>query len=59
MFVNNGGDLSVTFAEVNNSDNPVRQFVVESKGAQKKEIGNPDAGFRGFRAIFYEGRLAK
>jgi len=58
MFVNNGSNVSITFAEVNNSDNPFRQFVVETRGAQKREWGDPDAGFRGFRMVVYEGRLA-
>ncbi len=58
MFLNNASDMSVSFAEVNNSDRPFTQFVAESRGAQKKGWGNPDKGFKGFRPIIYEGRLA-
>ena len=58
MFVNDGSDLSVTFAEVNNSDDPFLQFVAEVGGDRKKDWGDPNAGFKGFRPVFYEGRLA-
>ena len=57
MFVNDGSDLSVTFSEVNNSDDPFLQFVAETRGMQKKEWGDPNKGFKGFRPVFYEGRL--
>jgi len=58
MFINDNSNVSVTFAEVNNSDHPFLQFVTEAKGAQTKVWGDPNAGFKGFRAVFYEGRLA-
>lgn len=58
MFINDRSNVSVTFAEVNNSDDPFRQFVVERGAASGQTWGNPDASFRGFRPVFYEGRNA-
>ncbi len=57
MFVNSDSNVSLTFAEVNNSDDPFLQFVIENRGAQTKEWGNPDANFKGFRPVIYESRL--
>ena len=57
MFINKNSDVSLTFAEVNNSDDPYRQLVVAERGAEKQSWDTPDAGFKGFRPVFYEGRL--
>lgn len=59
MFINRNSNVSLTFAEVNNSDDPYLQLVVAEKGGEKKSWDTPDAGFKGFRPVFYEGRLAK
>ena len=57
MFTNLNSDMSVYFAEVNNSDQPYTQLVVAQKGDQKAAWDTPDKSFRGFRPVFYEGRL--
>ncbi|NJL70282.1 MAG: DUF4457 domain-containing protein [Candidatus Competibacteraceae bacterium] len=56
MVVNEGGDISFTIAEVNNSDDPFTQFVVENLGGKKQEWGDPNKNFKGFRVISYESR---
>ena len=58
MFTNIGSDMSVYFAEVNNSDQPYLQLVAAQKGDQKAAWDVPDKNFRGFRPVFYEGRLS-
>ena len=57
MFVNQNSAMSVYFAEQNNSDDPYRQLVVAQKGDQTASWDTPDAGFKGLRVVFYEGRL--
>ena len=59
MFTNINSSMSVYFAEQNNSDQPYTQLVVAQKGDQKAAWDTPDKGFKGFRPVFYEGRLAK
>jgi hypothetical protein len=59
MFQNSNSDMSVFFSEVNHSDDPFVKFVVENKGAETKEFGDANKGFKGWRPIIYEGRLAK
>ena len=56
MFVNDSSQMTVVFSEVNHSLDPFARFVVETKGDQTKEFGNPDKKFRGWRGVFYEGR---
>jgi hypothetical protein len=59
MFLNNNSDMSVFFSEVNHSEDPFVKFVVENKGTQTKEFGDANKGFRGWRPIIYEGRVAR
>lgn len=59
MFLNSNSDMSVFFSEVNHSEDPFVKFVVENKGTQTKEFGDANKGFKGWRPIIYEGRVAK
>ena len=59
MFLNSNSDVSVFFSEVNHSEDPFVKFVVENKGTQTKEFGDSNKGFKGWRPIIYEGRVAK
>ena len=59
MFTNEGADVSLFFSEVNNWIHPYTTFVVAKKGEKTEEWGDPNTGFRGWRPVFYEGRLAK
>ena len=59
MFVNRDSAMSVYFAEQNNSDQPYLQLVAEAKGDRKQSWDAPDKDFKGFRPIFYEGRLSQ
>lgn len=59
MFVNDNSDMSVFFSEVNHSEDPFVKFVIEKKGTETKEFGDPNKGFKGWRPVVYEGRAAK
>lgn len=59
MFLNHNSDMSVFFSEVNHSDDPFVKFVVENRGRETREFGDGNKGFKGWRPIIYEGRVAK
>ncbi len=59
MFLNDNSDISVFFSEVNHSEDPFVKFVIEKKGSETKEFGDPNKGFKGWRPVVYEGRAAK
>lgn len=56
MFVNDHSHMSVVFSEINHSNDPFARFVVEKRGDETKEWGDPNKHFRGWRAVCYEGR---
>ena len=58
MFTNENSNVSLFYSEVNNWIHPFTTFVVATKGEQTEQWGDPNTGFRGWRAIVYEGRLA-
>jgi len=59
MFLNHNSDMSVFFSEVNHSEDPFVKFVVENRGGETREFGDGNKGFKGWRPIIYEGRVAK
>ncbi len=59
MFVNDNSDMSIVFSEVNHSNDPFIKFVIEKKGSESKEYGDPNKGFKGWRPLRYEGRVAR
>ncbi len=59
MFLNSNSDMSVFFSEVNHSEDPFVKFVIENKGTETKEFGDANKGFKGWRPIIYEGRVAR
>jgi hypothetical protein len=59
MFINRDSDVSLVFSEVNNSDDPYRQIVVEHNAESVQNWDEPNKGFRGFRLVAYEARLRK
>ena len=58
MFTNEDSNVSLTYSEVNNWIHPFTTFVVAKQGEKSQEWGDPNTGFRGWRPINYEGRLA-
>ncbi len=56
MFLNEDGAMSVVFCETNWSNSPYDILIRQVKDGQTSELAPKDRGFKGFRAIFYEGR---